>query len=289
VTFAALRLLVIVGTPVGAGVSPPIWPAPVAADTAFPAHRVIGNVYYVGSSNLASFLITTDQGHILVNSGFEHTVPLIQASVERLGFRFADIRILLASHAHADHVGGHALVKRLTGAKVLVMAGDAEVVQSGGKGDAPQGREWEPSPVDQVLRDRDEVKLGGIALTAWLTSGHTRGTTSWTLNVHEGDKRYDVVIIGGSGPRPDDRLVGNPTYPTIADDFARTFQILKSLPCDVPLGPHGNYYGMEAKYARWQADSTRNPFVDPQALPRMASTLEKRFQDQLARQQPTRP
>ncbi|MEO8448519.1 MAG: subclass B3 metallo-beta-lactamase [Gemmatimonadota bacterium] len=258
-------------------------------DGPFPAHRVVGNVYYVGSKQLASFLITTDQGHILINSGFDQTVPLIQASIEHLGFRFQDVKILLTSHAHGDHVGGHALVKRLTGARVMVMTGDDDVVRSGGKGDVEPGREWEGSPVDQVLHDRDKVRLGSVVLVAHLTPGHTKGTTTWTLKVKEGAQLYDVVIIGGGGPNPDYQLVGNLKYPTISEDFARSYRILKALPCDIPLGPHGNYYGLEAKYARLQADSSRNPFVDAETYRQMVIFKEKEFEAMLARQRGLKP
>src|SRR3954470_12118241 len=142
----------------------------------FPAHQVIGNVYYVGSKDLASFLITTPEGHILINSGFERTVPLIRKSVESLGFKMSDIKILLASHAHSDHVAGHARMRELTGAKVYVMRGDDAVIASGGKGQYLYAdSRWTPCPVDRVLEDGEDVKLGGATLVARRTPGHTRG------------------------------------------------------------------------------------------------------------------
>lgn len=147
----------------------------------FPAHRVIGDVYYVGSKDLASYLITTPEGHILINSGFERTVPLIQKSVESLGFKMADVKILLASHAHSDHVAGHALLQKLTGAKVYVIRGDDHVIASGGEGQYLYSvNRWKPCKVDRVLEDGDEVKLGGVTLVAHRTPGHTRGCTTWT-------------------------------------------------------------------------------------------------------------
>ena len=163
----------------------------------FPAHKVIGNVYYVGSKDLASYLITTPEGHILINSGFERTVPLIRRSVEALGYKMSDIKVLLASHAHSDHVAGHALLRKLTGAKVYVMRGDDQVIASGGKGQyLYTTSRWDPCKVDRVLEDRDEVKLGGVTLVARWTPGHTRGCTTWTWRALDGGKEYDVVVIG---------------------------------------------------------------------------------------------
>jgi metallo-beta-lactamase class B len=256
-------------------------------DQPFPPHRIVGNVYYVGSESLASYLITTSAGHILINSSFEETVPLIQASVEQLKFRFQDVKILLTSHAHSDHVAGNALVKRLTGARVLVMKGDENLVRTGGKGDFQYESVWEPCPVDEVLRDGQEVKLGDAVLVAHRTPGHTKGCTTWTLRVSEGGKLHDVVIIGSPNVNPGYRLVGNSKYPTISDDFARTFQILKSLPCDVFLGAHGDYYAMQEKYAQLQKGAAGNPFIDPQGYRQYVALKEKAFQDELARQEKT--
>jgi len=254
-------------------------------DQPFPPHRIIGNVYYVGSEALASYLITTSAGHILINSSFEETVPLIRASVEKLKFRFQDVKILLTSHAHSDHVAGNALVKRLTGARVLVMEGDENLVRNGGKGDFQYESVWEPCPVDEVLRDSQEVKLGDAVLVAHRTPGHTKGCTTWTLRVSEGGKLHQVVIIGSPNVNPGYRLVGNSKYPTISNDFASTFQILKSLPCDVFLGAHGNYYGLQEKYARLQKGTSGNPFVDPQGYQQYVALKEKAFRDELARQE----
>ena len=254
-------------------------------DQPFPPHRIIGNVYYVGSEALASYLITTSAGHILINSSFKETVPLIRAGVEKLKFRFQDVKILLTSHAHSDHVAGNALVKRLTGARVLVMKGDEDIVRTGGKGDFHYESVWEPCPVDEVLRDSQEVKLGDAVLVAHRTPGHTKGFTTWTLRVSEGGKLHQVVIIGSPNVNPGYKLVGNSKYPTISNDFASTFQILKSLPCDVFLGAHGNYYGLQEKYARLQKGTSGNPFVDPQGYQQYVALKEKAFRDELARQE----
>jgi metallo-beta-lactamase class B len=232
----------------------------------FPPHHIIGNIYYVGSKGLASYLVTTAQGHILINSSLESSVALIRQSTEKLGFRFSDIKILLISHAHFDHNAGSALVKELTGAKYMVMDGDVPEVEEGGKGNFRYGQSpdtfYRPTKVDRVLHDGDEVRLGNMVLVAHLTPGHTKGCTTWTMKAVEGGKSYNVVVIGSPNVNPGYQLVNNPLYPQIAQDYERTFRVLKSLPCDVFLGAHGSYYGMEAKFARLKAGGT-NPFVDP--------------------------
>src|SRR5215470_3654950 len=210
--------------------------------TPFPPHRVIGNIYYVGSQGLASYLITTSQGNILINSSLESSVPLIRESIEKLGFHFSDTKILLISHAHWDHCAGSALVKELTGAKYYVMDGDVDVVESGGKTDfqygGDNGTHYKPVKVDRVLHDGDEVKLGDTVLVAHLTPGHTKGTTTWTMKAKENGKSYDVVIVGSPNVNPGYKLVANALYPQIAEDYERTFRVLHSLPCDVFLGAH---------------------------------------------------
>ena len=251
----------------------------------FPAHKVIGNVYYVGSKDLATYLITTPEGHILINSGFDRTVPLIQKSVESLGFKMTDVKILLASHAHSDHVAGHALLQKVTGAKVYVMRGDDQVIASGGKGQyLYTTSRWDPCKVDRVLEDRDEVKLGGVTLVARLTPGHTRGCTTWTWRVEDGGKKYDVVVIGSPNVNPGFQLVNNKDYPEIAADFAKTFEVLKSLPCDVFLGAHGGYYGMVERYALLKKGQA-NAFVNPEGYKEYVAQKERAFRKTLAAQQ----
>jgi acetyl esterase/lipase len=272
-----LPSLVLAMTAVGQG--PPDWYEP------FPAHKVIGNVYYVGSRDLATYLITTPEGHILINSGFERTVPLIQRSVESLGFKMTDVKILLASHAHSDHVAGHKALQKVTGARVFVMRGDDRVIASGGKGQYLYANDrWDPCQVDRVLEDRDEVKLGGVTLVARLTPGHTRGCTTWTWKVEEGGKKYDVVVIGSPNVNPGFQLVNNQEYPTIADDFTRTFEVLKSLPCDVFLGAHGSYYGMIERHDRLKKGQA-NPFVNPEGYKEYVALKERAFRKTLTAQQ----
>jgi metallo-beta-lactamase class B len=257
----------------------------------FPPYRVIDNIYYVGSGGLASYLITTTAGDILINSSFEASVPLIRAAIEKLGFRFQDVKILLISHAHADHCAGSALVKNLTGAKYMVMDADVPVVESGGKGDFQYGNDphslYHPAKVDRVLHDGDQVKLGQTVLIAHLTPGHTKGCTTWTMKAHAAGKTYDVVIVGSPNVNPGYKLVGNALYPGIAEDYARTFRVLKLLPCDVFLGAHGSYYGMEAKYARMQAGRQEpgpNPFIDPGGYQAYVAERETAYRDELHKQ-----
>src|ERR1051325_3595939 len=164
-------------------------------DTAFTPHKILGNLYYVGTRTLASFLITTPEGHILINSDYERNVPTVRASIEQLGFKYTDIKVLLGSHAHADHMEGDALVKQLTGASVRVMAEDVPALQKM----TPGGK---PHPIDVTLHDGNEVKLGDMTLVAHLTPGHTRGCTTWTFNITEGGKTFSVLVIGSVGVNP---------------------------------------------------------------------------------------
>ena len=239
-------------------------------DEPFPPYKIIGNVYYVGTKGLANFLITTPDGNILINSDFERNVPTIRASVEKLGFRFRDTKILLGSHAHGDHMEGDAMVKELTGARVMAMAEDVPTLEKMRPGNKPH-------PIDKILHDGDQVTLGGTTLVAHLTPGHTKGCTTWTMKVQDGGKTYDVVIVGSVNVNQGVLLVGNKEYPQIANDYVRTFKILQSLPVDVFLGAHGNYYGMEAKYARLKAGGP-NPFLDPDGYHAYLAERQRAFQ-----------
>jgi metallo-beta-lactamase class B len=236
----------------------------------FPAYKVIGNVYFVGTDDLGSFLITTPAGNILINSDFDDTVPQIRESVEKLGFKFSDIKILLGSHAHGDHMDGDARLKELTGAQVMVMEQDVPAISRMTPGNKPH-------PIDRVLHDGDEVKLGGTTLVAHLTPGHTKGCTTWTLKTEENGKSYNVVILGSIGVNPGYILVNNKDYPEIADDYVRGFKVLRSLPCDVFLGSHGRFYDMQAKYAKLQKGAGPNPFIDPGGYKAHLDLQEKNF------------
>ena len=253
----------------------------------FPPHRIAGNLYYVGSKDLASYLIVTPQGDILINSSLKTSPRLIEESIEKLGFKFSDVKILLISHAHWDHAAGSAEVKKLTGAKYMVMDADVPVVESGGRKDFQYGHSPEdfypPAKVDRVLHDGNEVRLGGTVLVAHLTPGHTKGCTTWTMKVKDGGKTYNVVIIGSPNVNPGYRLVGNKAYPQIAQDYEKTFRVLKSLPCDIFLGAHGSYYGMLAKYPRSKQEGAA-AFIDPQGYRDYVAGTERAFQTELAKQ-----
>ncbi len=244
-------------------------------DTAFPPHKMIGNIYYVGTETLASFLVTTPQGHILINSMYERNVPTIKSSVEKLGFKFTDIKIILGSHAHADHMEGDALAKELSGAQVMAMAEDVpalEQMRPGGKA----------HPIDRVLHDGDEVTLGGTTLVAHLTPGHTRGCTSWSMQVQDGGRSYAVVIIGSMGVNPGYQLVNNPQLPRIAEEYEQGFKVLHSLECDVPLGSHPAMFNLAEKYPR--IGKGPNPYIDPAGYKREVAIEEGAFRLRLDEQ-----
>jgi metallo-beta-lactamase class B len=236
----------------------------------FPPHRVIGNVYYVGTTTLSSFLVVTPQGNILIDSTYERNVPTIAKSVADLGFKFADTKILLGNHAHGDHQEGDALVKQMTGAQVMAMAEDVPALQAM----KPGGKEH---PIDKVLHDGDTVTLGGTTLTAHLTPGHTRGCTTWTTTAQEGGKTYNVMF--GCSLRPPAVVT-----PEVADEFNRAFKTVRALPCDVQLGDHGAQYNMREKFAKLK-EGAPNPFIDPASCTLEADVEEAMFHALLVEQQ----
>jgi metallo-beta-lactamase class B len=260
------------------------WTTPIAP------FRIAGNLYYVGSRDLASYLIVTPQGDILINSSFESSVPLIRSSVEQLGFKFQDVKILLISHAHSDHDAGSAEIKRETGAQYMVMDGDVPVVESGGAQDFqyPDNR-YPALKVDRVLHDADQVRLGDAVLVAHKTPGHTRGCTTWTMQVKDGQRLLNVVIVGSWNVNPGYRLVDKPgqpaSYPGIAADFQRTFVLLAALPCDVFLGAHGAYFHMLEKLERLRAGASQNVWVDPSGYQAAVAERRQAFETELQRQQ----
>lgn len=265
--------------------SDPDWTRP------FPPFRIAGNLYYVGSADLASYLVVTPKGLILINSSLESSVPLIRKSVEQLGFRFSDIKILLISHAHSDHCGGSAEIIRLTGAKYFVMDADVPVVESGGRKDFQYGAEpdqhYPAAHVDRVLHDGDTVALGGAVLTAHLTAGHTKGTTTWTMDERENGRLLHVVIVGSPNVNPGYRLVHNTAYPQIASDYEHEFAVLESLPCDIFLGAHGGYFDLKEKYARWKSGD-KDAFVDPAGYKAYVADRKEAFQAELSKQMAAR-
>ncbi len=254
----------------------------------FPPFRIAGNLYYVGSEDLAAYLIDTPQGLILMNSNLESSVPQIRKSIETLGFKFSDVKILLISHAHFDHCAGSADIIRQTHAKYYVMDADVSVVETGGKTDFEYANRTDmhfpPAHVDRVLHDGDTVSLGGTTLTAHLTPGHTKGTTTWTLNEVEGGKTLHVVIVGSPNVNEGYKLVGNKRYPNIAEDYKWGFKVLKALPCDIFLGAHGGYFGLNHKYPRWK-NGDKDAFIDPAGYKAWIANREAAFETELARQQ----
>jgi metallo-beta-lactamase class B len=255
---------------------------------AFPPFRIAGNLYYVGGEDLASYLIVTPQGDILINSNLQANVPQIRQSVESLGFHFTDVKILLISHAHYDHCAGSAEVKKLTGAKYWVMDADVPVVESGGRNDfnyaADKSMWFPPTQVDRALHDGEQVSLGGTVLTAHLTAGHTKGTTTWTMDEQDSGRTLHVVIVGSPNVNPGYKLVGNKRYPQIAADYKHQFEVLKGLPCDILLGAHGGYFDMLEKYKRWKAGD-KNAFIDPDGYKAYIADREQAFEAELKKQQ----
>jgi len=260
---------------------------PEEGNQPFPPFRIIGDIYYVGASDIAAYLITTPAGDFLMNSGYEDTAPLIRNSIQSLGFRLSDVKILLNSQAHFDHVAGQAALQKWTGAKIYSSAADAGVLESGGKTDPRFGKEWTypPVKVDHIVRDGEGVTLGGVTLVAHLTPGHTQGCTTWTMTVADRSKRYDVVFVGGTSINPGVRLVRAPTYPGIAEDYATTFRVLRSLHCDIFLGAHGAYYGMQAKRERQKAGQGSSAFIDPQGYREYVDRAERTYREALRREE----
>jgi metallo-beta-lactamase class B len=249
---------------------------------AFPAHTIIANMHYVGTGTLNAYLITTPEGHILVNTNFEETVPLLRASIEKLGFRLADITIILGSHAHGDHMQGDAIVKELTGgAQVTVMEQDVPALKAM---KAPSGK---PHPIDRTLKDGEQVRLGGTTLTAHLTPGHTRGCTTWETTVQEAGRSYNVVIAC-AGLQENARLVNNQNYPEIADDFARAIKKYRTMKPDIFLASHSWFFDLAGKYKRLAASAT-NPYIDPAGFRAWVDTMQKNYDTMLAEQKKNPP
>ena len=251
----------------------------------FDAVRIVGNVYYVGTRGLSSFLIVTPAGGIIIDSGEAETVPFIRASVEKLGFRLSDIKILLTGHAHFDHVGGHADLKRLTGAQVMVMGADRQALESGVDRSALGGPGWKPVAIDRVLKDGDKVTLGGVTLTAHLTPGHTQGCTTWTMAAVQDGKTYQVAFACSVTINEGVQLVGNTRVPAIAEHYAQTFRVLHGIKAGVFVAQHGGVFALEDKARRVAADPRVNPFVDPEGYQRFVERSEQTYLTQLAHEQ----
>jgi metallo-beta-lactamase class B len=248
----------------------------------FPPFRILGNLYYVGDDDLASYLIVTPQGSILINTGYEFSVPDIRSRMKTLGFQFTNIKILLVTHAHSDHAAGMAAMKKLTGAKMLAMEREAPLLESGGKTDYLFGSNgwFNPVKVDRTFQDGDKIELGGTELTAHLTPGHTKGSTSYTFDIAEGGRTYHVLIANLGTINPGTVLVHNPDYPNIADDYAQTFRILRGLPCDIFLTSHASQFGLFSKYRPGMPYDPER-FLDHGVYLRVIDRQENAFIEQL--------
>lgn len=249
----------------------------------FKPFQMIGNIYYVGTRGLACYIIKTKAGLILLDTAMQESSPIVRANIEALGFALKDVKIMISSHAHFDHVAGHADMKAATGAKVYAMKEDIEILESGGKkGFHPIPPFYKPVKVDKVLKDRAVVRLGEVTMTAHHTPGHTEGNTAWTMKVMENGKSYNVVFTCSLSINPGVKMVNNPTWAGVADAYAKSFARLKTLPCDVFLGPHAPFFDMEEKVKRLGAQP--NPFIDPNGLRNFIEMNEKAYHEQIQRE-----
>jgi metallo-beta-lactamase class B len=251
----------------------------------YPPIHIAGNLYYVGDDDLASYLIVTPQGDILINTGFEYAVPEIRERMKQLGYKLGDIKMLLVTHAHSDHAGGNADMKRETGAKMLAIEQEAPLLESGGKTDYLFGSAgwFKPVKVDRIFHDGDKIELGGTELTAHLTPGHTKGSVSYSFAVEDHGRTYQVLIANLPTVNPGTALVKNPKYPKIAEDYQRTFDVLGAMSCDIYLASHAGQFGLLAK---WRPGAEFNPdrFVDQFGLARVLGRLEMQFDGELEEQ-----
>jgi len=245
--------------------------------------QIIGNIYYVGMANYSAYLISTPEGLILLDTMLESTLPVLQENIRKLGFKVEDIKILLQAHAHVDHVGGLVDMKQLTGAKVYVMAEDADVLADGGVSDfRGDGRQlWKPVQADVILQDGDQITLGGTTMAAHLTAGHTKGCTTWSTQTEEGGQIYNVVFVCSNRVNDNIPMIDNPKYPNMPEDFASGFAKLKSLPCDVFLASHAFMFNMQEKRTRQEQGAEPNPFIDPEGYRTYIADFEYDFRYRL--------
>jgi metallo-beta-lactamase class B len=249
-----------------------------------PPFRILGNLYYVGAIEIASYLVTTPQGDFLLDGGFVETAPQIESNIVQLGFKLSDVKYLLNSHAHYDHAGGLAELKKATGAKFVASEGDAGLLRNGGHGDFRFGDTFLFPPIqpDKIIHDGESLQLGDQVMTAHLTPGHTRGNTTWTTKIQDGARMYNVVFVGSQSSL-DYKFVGQESYPGIAADFVKSFDVLRSLPCDIFLASHGWFFHFVDKHERLMRGGT-NAFVDPDGYKRYLNESEKDFRQKLDQQ-----
>ena len=260
-------------------------PNPLRGEASQPVepYKVIGNIYYVGAVNISSHIIVTPEGLILLDTGTQEMLPGIRTNLKKLGYTLQDIKVILSSHAHWDHVEGHAAMKELSGAKVMAVGEDAAALSSGIDNSAAGAAGWNPVEVDRVLKDGDTVTLGGVTMQAHLTPGHTKGCTAWTTTVEEDGESYSVLFVGGTGINVSlgVKLLNDKRHPSIVEDYARTFRVLKSLEVDVFLAQHPSMYGMAEKLERLKAGANPNPFIDPEGYEQFLEQEEGAYLKQL--------
>ncbi|MGK0296726.1 MAG: metallo-beta-lactamase class B [Gammaproteobacteria bacterium] len=245
--------------------------------------NIIDNIYYVGETvQEASYLITGSEGHIIIDTGYDVTVPIIIENIKKLGFDIEDVKLIIGTHAHSDHVEGHTRMKEMTGATILASAPDVATIESGGGTDFRDG-DWRPAKVDRVVADGEVIRLGDIAMTANYTPGHTRGCMSFSMNAVEEGQNYNVLLLGGVrvAARP---VFGHPKYPKMASDFASTFEKLQKMPVDIFLGGHGYWYGLGDKMRRSKAGEGFRAFIDPDGFKKAVDGWQQQFVDQLVKE-----
>jgi len=280
------------GTPPGnppaqGGAAPNMAQMIASMKEAFPPFHVIGNINYVGSKGLACYLITTPAGDILLDTGYPDMASQIEGNIQKLGYKLSEVKIIIDSHSHIDHAGGVAELKSATGAKVMSLAEDAVYLESGGHNDVLFGDRspFPPVKVDRILHDGEAVTLGGVTLTPHLTPGHTPGNTTWTMVTEDKGKKYNVVFFGIVTVMGNAKLSGNPAYPNMGADYARTMKVLPTLACDVFLASNGSFYNMEQKHDALLKGADPNPFIDPAGCKAFVDRAEDSYQQALAREQ----
>jgi metallo-beta-lactamase class B len=240
--------------------------------------EIIDGVYFVGARiHLPSYLFTSAEGHILMDTAYDENVSEIVDNIKKLGFDPGDIKFLLSTHAHHDHVGGHSNMREITGATTLASAADADVIESGGETDFRDRGTWAPGKVDRIIEDGEQVRIGDRVLTAHFTPGHTKGCTTWTTVVEEDGKQYDLAVLGGLNVNKNEPLIGHPKYPDMPQQFAWSFARLKVLPVDVYLGGHGYWYGLDEKRKEMLNGAEENPFIDPDGYQSALRFFEKAY------------
>jgi len=256
------------------------WNKPVAP------FRIAGNLYYVGATEVTSFLVTTSKGHFLLDGGFVETAPQIERNIAELGFNLRDVKFLLNSHAHYDHAGGLAELKKLSGARFVASERDAPLLRAGGRGDFRFGDTltFPPFELDQIIHDGESIQIGDQKMTAHLTPGHTKGCTTWTTKISDGTKTYDVVFIGSQSTL-DYKFVGQESYPGITSDFENSFALLNHLPCDIFLASHGSFFHFVEKHERL-LHGDANAFIDPEGYKTYVRESEREFRHKLAQKKP---